>query len=182
MTPSIPSHLKRWGKPATIVLALGIEVFAAAFFIGDSLYELATNDDKRHPLTEFPVAIALCIGAFFAIRELRAVLRRSGEQDRALALASGAFLKVVERQFDLWRLTPAERDVAWLSLKGVDVTQIATLRGAANGTVRAQLARIYNKSGVTGRAQFASLFVDELMGRLPERETPPAAKLNKDQP
>lgn len=171
-----PARRLTWAKPATIVVALVLEVLAATFFIADSLFELITSPDKRHPLTELPVAVALCIGAFFAIRELKAVLRRSVEQDRALALASGAFLKVVERQFDLWRLTPAERDVAWLSLKGVDVTEIATLRGAANGTVRAQLARIYNKSGVTSRAQFASLFVDELMGRLPERDVPAAIK------
>jgi DNA-binding CsgD family transcriptional regulator len=173
MTDQDPKYrfapFKRWGQPATIAVALVVEVLAAAFFIGDSLQELATDVDKRHPLTEFPIAIALCFGAFFTIRELRRMLRHTHEQDRALALASGAFLQVVERQFSLWRLTPAERDVAWLSLKGVDLAEIAVLRGSANGTVRAQLARIYEKAGVTSRAQLASVFVDELMGRLPSR-------------
>lgn len=161
--------LRRWGPTATIAAAVVVEVLAAAFFVGDSLQELATDANKVHPLTELPVAIALCIGAWFTIRELRRLLQAAKERDRALALASGAFLQVVEKQFDLWHLTPAEKDVAWLSLKGVDVAEIAALRNAANGTVRAQLARIYGKSGVTSRAQFASIFVDELMGRLPDR-------------
>lgn len=159
------SDLRRWGPTATIGAALMVEVFAAAFFVWDSLLELATDTSKTHALMELPVAIALCIGTWFTALELRRLLRRSGEQDRALALASGAFLQVIERQFDTWRLTASEREVALMSLKGVELAAIADQRGSAMGTVRAQLARIYGKSGVTSRAQFASLFVEELLGR-----------------
>jgi len=162
------SVLRRWTPTATIGAALVVEVFAAAFFVWDSLLELATDTSKRHALMELPVAIALCIGTWFTVQELRRLLRRSGEQDRALALASGAFLQVVERQFSTWRLTPSEREVALLSLKGMELATIAELRKSAMGTVRAQLARIYGKSGVTSRAQFASLFVEELLGRSPD--------------
>ena len=35
--------------------------------------------------------------------------------------------------------------------------------GAAQGTVRAQLTRIYAKAGVSGRAQFAAFFVEDLL-------------------
>ena len=56
-----------------------------------------------------------------------------------------------------------------LALKGLDVAEISDLRGAAAGTVRAQLARIYAKAGVSGRAQFAAFFVEDLLGQaLPE--------------
>jgi len=155
-------------RPATIGLALLVEVLAAAFFVVDSLTELAMNESKLHPMTELPVAIALCIGAWFTIKELRSMLRRAEEQDRALAQASSAFLTVVQAKFELWRLTPSERDVAWLTLKGFDLSDIAAKRGSASGTVRAQLARIYDKSGVTNRAGFVALFVDDLTSRLPE--------------
>ena len=70
---------------------------------------------------------------------------------------------MIETQFDDWRLTPAERDVGMLALKGLDVAEIASLRSAAQGTVRAQLTRIYAKAGVSGRAQFASWFVEDLL-------------------
>ncbi|MCW1918188.1 helix-turn-helix transcriptional regulator [Rhodobacter sp. KR11] len=159
----------RWRRSASSLFALVVQVLAAFFFIFDSLFELATDPDKRHPLTEFPVALALCLGVWFTFNDLKQLLRQKEAAERTLALASGAFRQVIDRQFALWRFTPAERDVAWLVLKGVDVTEIATLRRAANGTVRAQMARIYGKSGVTSRAQFASIFVDALMGHLPER-------------
>lgn len=163
-----------WSRPAIIVAALIAQIMAAAFFVGDSLHELSAARDSLHPLTELPIALSLCLGTYFTVRELRRLLRRSDDQARALALASSAFLKVIDARFSACNLTTAERDVAWMSLKGLEVSDIARLRGAANGTVRAQLARIYGKSGVTGRAQFASLFVDHLMRELPaRRDTPP---------
>jgi DNA-binding NarL/FixJ family response regulator len=44
------------------------------------------------------------------------------------------------------------------------VAEIAGMRGAAQGTVRAQLTKIYSKAGVSGRAQFAAFFVEDLLG------------------
>lgn len=44
-----------------------------------------------------------------------------------------------------------------------DVTEIARLRDVADGTVRAQLTCIYAKAGVSGRAQFAACFVEDLL-------------------
>lgn len=162
-------------RPLLLPLAaLALQALAALFFIGDALHELATDPDTRHPVTELPVSVALCVGIAFTLRELLRGRRHSDEQARALALASMAFVEVIESRFRDWRLTVAERDVAWMALKGVEVTEIARLRGAAQGTVRAQMARIYGKSGVTGRAQFASLFVDQLMGHLPLRPGGPS--------
>lgn len=172
-----PQHLMPiplWSRPAIIVAALITQIMAAVFFVGDSLHELSAAPDSLHPLTELPIALSLCLGTYFTVRELRRLLRRSDDQARALALASSAFLKVIDARFSACNLTAAEREVAWMSLKGLEVSDIARLRGAANGTVRAQLARIYGKSGVTGRAQFASLFVEHLMSELPaRRDTPP---------
>ncbi len=157
-------NLARWQAPATIMVALIVEVLAAVFFFGDALMELHSAADKRHPLTELPVALALIIGIYFAIRELRTVLRRAKAQASALGVASGAFLKVMDARFEAWKLTPAECEVAQLSLKGLDIVDIAKLRDAAPGTIRAQFARVYAKSGVSNRAQFASVFLEELMG------------------
>ncbi|MFN3642142.1 MAG: helix-turn-helix transcriptional regulator [Gemmobacter sp.] len=81
---------------------------------------------------------------------------RDGRQPPARHAAAAA-------QFRAWGLTPAERDVAWLALEGLDTAEIAGRRGAAAGTVRAQLARVYAKAGVSGRAQFAALFVEDLL-------------------
>jgi len=69
-------------------------------------------------------------------------------------------------RFAEWKLTPAEADVAMFALKGCDAAAIAEMRGAATGTVRAQLARVYAKAGVSSRADLVSLFFDDLLDGL----------------
>ena len=43
------------------------------------------------------------------------------------------------------------------------IAEIAALRETKDGTIKAQSNAIYRKSGVAGRAQLVSLFIEELM-------------------
>ncbi len=53
---------------------------------------------------------------------------------------------------------------ALFALKGFSIAEIAALRDTSEGTVKAQTNAIYRKAGVSGRPQFLSLFVEDLMG------------------
>ncbi|HLS58150.1 MAG TPA: helix-turn-helix transcriptional regulator, partial [Paracoccaceae bacterium] len=65
------------------------------------------------------------------------------------------------------RLTPSERDVAWFTLKGLSIAEIARMRQTSEGTVKAQSNAIYRKAGVSGRAQLLSLFIEDLIDEAP---------------
>ena len=82
---------------------------------------------------------------------------------------SGAFAALLEERFRQWGLTPSERDVAWFTIKGLSIAEIARLRGTSEGTVKAHSNAIYRKAGVSGRTQLLSLFIEDLM-----EEAPPA--------
>ncbi len=153
------------GRPQPLALALFLLVqgVAAVFFVGDGISDLLTDPGAPHSFFEVLVALALILGLIFGAWQLRLTLERMAEQERALDAARGALADVIDRQFTHWGLTPAERDVGLFALKGLDVAEIAELRGAAQGTVRAQLTRIYAKAGVSGRAQFAAWFVEDLL-------------------
>lgn len=150
-------------SPEALALFLLVQTVAAVFFVGDALSDMIVDPAAPHSLFELLVAFALVLGIIFGAWQLRLTIDRMKAQERALDTARGAFADVVERQFALWALTKAEHDVALLALKGLDVAEIAELRGAAAGTVRAQLSNIYSKAGVSGRAQFAAWFVEDLM-------------------
>jgi DNA-binding NarL/FixJ family response regulator len=83
--------------------------------------------------------------------------------ERELQAASGAFQQVMEQNFDDWGLTPAERDVALLSIKGVPIAEIARLRDTREGTIKAQSTAIYRKVGVSNRAELIAVMVEELI-------------------
>jgi len=53
--------------------------------------------------------------------------------------------------FDLWRLTPAEREVARAIVKGFSHKEVAQRRGTTEGTVRQQAHAVYRKAGLSGQ-------------------------------
>jgi DNA-binding CsgD family transcriptional regulator len=158
--------LRNAGRRQTAALTafLIVQTFGAVFFVGDVIGDLIEDPLSVHFLVEAIVTAALVLGIVFGAYALRRTIELLRAQEKALDVARGALGRVIDRQFLAWALTPAERDVAFLALKGLDVSDIAKMRGAAQGTVRAQLTRIYSKADVSGRAQFAAFFVEDLLG------------------
>ncbi len=157
---SAPRHNRRM-----IVLTgvLGLQVLCAVFFLGDVIEDFRMGGLVPHTLFEGAVALVLFLGVVFCGHEVKRTIERSRRAEAAASAASGAFAQLIETRFEDWRLTASETEVAMLTLKGFDVGEIAGLRNTAQGTVRAQLARIYAKSGATNRSQFVCLFIDDLL-------------------
>jgi DNA-binding CsgD family transcriptional regulator len=152
------------GSAAALAGLLVLQAVTAVFFVGDVVADLTFDAFDLHVVLEAMVAVALVVGVVFASRETRRVVEQAERSEAALAAARSAFGELIQARFLQWRLTQAEGDVALLALKGFDTAEIARIRGAAEGTVRAQLTRVYAKAAVSSRAQLVSLFVDELLG------------------
>lgn len=146
-----------------LALLLALQALATVFFVGDAVADLTTETLTIHIVLEAAVAFALGLGVVFGAIEMRRTLERSRRSEAIVSAARGAFAEMIEGRFEEWRLTPAECDVALLGLKGFDVAGIADIRGSATGTVRAQLTRVYAKSGVSSRAELLALFMDDLI-------------------
>lgn len=69
----------------------------------------------------------------------------------------------IDEQLDAWGLTPAEKEVAFLLLKGFSFKEIAPVRGTSERTVRQQGLAVYAKSGLAGRAELAAFFLEDLL-------------------
>lgn len=98
---------------------------------------------------------------------------RRAWQARAEQALSG-MARAIDDQFDQWQLTPAEREVALMLLKGYGHKQIAYRTQRSESTVRQHAVAVYGKSGQAGRAELSAFFLDGLM-LPPERPTPAAA-------
>jgi len=153
----------RDGRAWSVAAIVAMQSLAATFFVVDALADFERDGLSAHLAVEAPVAIALFAGIVFGAWQLRKMLAEARRSDAALAAASGALAEVIQARFAGWGLTAAEADVALFALKGCDVGEIARLRNAARGTVRAQLARAYAKAGVGSRAALVSLFIEDLL-------------------
>ena len=95
----------------------------------------------------------------------RSLVERQAERDawreRAAQALQGLGRAVVDAFRD-WELTPAEREVAVLLLKGHSHKEIATATGRSERTVRQHAIAAYHKAGVGGRAELAAFFLGDL--------------------
>jgi DNA-binding CsgD family transcriptional regulator len=140
-----------------------VQAFAAMFFVADALGDVREAGLTAHIAIEALIAFALLAGVAFGVRHTRQLLAEADRREAALNVARGALADHVAARFAEWGLTPAEAEVAMFALKGCDAGEISQLRGAAQGTVRAQLSSIYAKAGVSSQAELVSLFFDDLL-------------------
>lgn len=99
---------------------------------------------------------------------------------RSLESALAGFGHAIEEKFDAWQLTPVERQIALLLLKGHSHKQIAFDTGRSERTVRQHAVDVYQKSGLRGRAEFAAFFLEGLSlpfnaTEKPRSEAPPGS-------
>ena len=73
----------------------------------------------------------------------------------------------IDAQLDRWKLTPAEKGVTLLLLKGLGHKEIATVREVGETTVRQQARSVYRKAGLAGRHELAAFFLEDLLGPQP---------------
>jgi DNA-binding CsgD family transcriptional regulator len=71
--------------------------------------------------------------------------------------------EAIEREFDRWGLTEAEREVALLLLKGLSLKEVAGVRDTSERTVRVQARSLYSKAGLAGRAELSAYFLEDLL-------------------
>lgn len=166
-------------KRSTIIGLTGlvlVQILCAAFFI----LELATDVlGLRHwsvaweirEALQIGASLGLLLGAVSSILLLHTARRRIRQVEQQLRAASGLFLDVMDDQFDLWGLSPAEKDVALFVIRGYSNQEIAEARGKSESTIKTQLNSVFRKADVSGRAALVSHFIDILVAQLPPAPT-----------
>ena len=120
--------------------------------------------------------LALC-GIFYLIKQSLMLKRALGqarqtsekfEQEAAeWRMKSKVYVNglalLIETQLLAWGLSPAERDVAFLLLKGLSLKEIAQIRNTTEKTARVQSMAIYAKAGLAGRSELSAFFLEDLL-------------------
>ena len=159
---------------ASVALLAGLDIAA----------DLREGTTTAHVLAEGAVFLIGLLGSAILGRRVGLDLRQARElRTQALALADhlrateadaarwrseahgllqglGAAL---DRQFERWALSPAEREVALLLLKGLSHKEIAEARSVTEATARQQSSAVYKKAGLSGRNDLAAFFLEDLL-------------------
>lgn len=174
-----------------LVAFVAIALLAALDLVSD----LREGTTVGHVVAEGGVFVVGMLGAVFMARRLMRVVRseraareealtlseqlkaseeqaaRWRDEARALLEGLGAALN---RQFERWALSPAEKEVALLLLKGLSHKEIAVVRSITEATARQQARAVYKKAGLSGRNDLAAFFLEDLL--LPGGDEPAKPK------
>ncbi|NUT00910.1 MAG: hypothetical protein HOP96_08060 [Sphingomonas sp.] len=136
------------------VVAIILQVLACLYFVGDALL------DQGDPAMS---GVASLFEIIIALAYILRLIREARIREISIAVARGALSQILSQRFVDWGLSAAEADVAMFALKGCTVSEIAEMRSAAQGTVRAQLSQVYAKAGVSSQPMLMSLFLEDLL-------------------
>jgi DNA-binding CsgD family transcriptional regulator len=165
------------GYGSVALLAIGVLALVLALLVADLVADALAGVSLGHVAVEGGAALVAAAGIALLMvrvrlldREQRALRRRlvESEEDAARWRAEAgdvlAHLRAaIERQFDRWSLSPAEREVALGLLQGLSHKQIAARRDSSERTVRQQAHVLYRKIGLSGRADLAAFFLADLL-------------------
>lgn len=86
-------------------------------------------------------------------------------QNSSAELKSGKrdFIKLIRWQFDEWHLSPGEKEIGFLLLKGLSFDEISVIRNTSSRTARKQATSIYAKAKLKNRNEFAAWFLEDLL-------------------
>jgi len=163
-------RLKEWGFFSMLLLVITINT-------NDFISDLINGEDWLHIMIEV-ITVGLSVWGIFFMIDL--ILTRHKQQNKFdqtldeiendLALTRVKLKEIgsqysiyIHRQFDDWTFSDSEKEVAMLLLKGLSFKEIADVRNTKEKTARSQASRVYSKSNVIGRHEFAAWFFEDML-------------------
>jgi DNA-binding CsgD family transcriptional regulator len=173
-------HVANLGERRIRWLLAGVGIGSFVFLL---VLEIVTEEDEISLLdllvdaVTILLTISAAVGVALLTQRLQAqheermsllkdlkIARAEGEAWRSRVQSNLYGIRVeMEKQFQDWGMTAAERDVGLLILKGMNHKEIAALRGTSEATVRQQAQAIYRKAGLPGKTAFSAYFLEDLL-------------------
>ncbi|MBT4160282.1 MAG: response regulator transcription factor [Gammaproteobacteria bacterium] len=156
---------------------LGFMIFVALASGSDLIADLMHGVDTLHLVQEALIlTLSLLVIAWIMYKLFlghNEIVRLKAELETAKMLQSNSseegrdvrqrLSDYIRHQFEAWQLTPSEREIGMLLIKGLSFKEIAQLRGTTEKTIRQQASAIYRKAELPGRHAFAAWFIEEAL-------------------
>jgi DNA-binding CsgD family transcriptional regulator len=145
---------------------------------------LSPPGEQQAVLAEVGVVVVGLVGSALIARQLLFRLRRARAAEAELQTLAGRLKateaeaarwraeaadilaglgSAIDQQFERWSLSPAEKEVALLLLKGLSHKELAEVRSVTEATARQQARAVYRKAGLSGRNDLAAFFLEDLL-------------------
>lgn len=165
------------GRNTTLYIAflLTVQILSAGFIAREFLsnafdWQIRTVSPEMRESLEILCSFTLLLGVVGSILLVVAGSKHILRVNTQLDAAAGEFQTHIERQFAEWHLTPSEKGVALLVIKGFSNGEIAKLRGTTQSTIKSQVTSIFRKAKLTSRLQLVVCVIEDVVTAIPDDE------------
>lgn len=162
-------------KTKILIISTTVTLAYVAFAVFDLIHDSRFGVDRLNLFFESGVAILIILGvwktALFFIQnesessdKLTELKLQNEAWKRRAAESLAAFDVQLEEQLLQWQLSPAEKQVARMLLKGYSNRDIAKQRKTSEHTTKQQISSIFRKSGLKTRMEISTFFLGDLTG------------------
>jgi DNA-binding CsgD family transcriptional regulator len=153
---------------AALCVLLGLQLLSTAFFLYNIttdffLFESFVIPWGLQEILEIVAVLVMLLGVVISSFLIFLLATRISRLDGQIRAVSGDFQDSVERQLEIWSLTPTEKQVAILVMKGFSNSEIAKLRGTTESTVKSQLTSIFRKTQLSSRQQLSTHLIEDIL-------------------
>lgn len=156
-----------------------VSILSAVFLLvtADIVGDSKEGVDLWHLVLEGSVGLISLFGIFYVLRDsfkTRHNLIETNQKFLAYRVESEKWRaesrkyleglsSAIDEQLSKWGLTPAEKEVAFLLLKGLSLKDVANVRNTSEKTARVQSMAIYAKAGLSSRSELSAFFLEDLL-------------------
>lgn len=190
-SPRVAAAIMTFEDDRPSLATRGSVAFLVVLFVligSDVLEDAVQGAHWRHLLLEISIEAVILVGIAALWRRMVVIRSQAVHLERDLARAQAetqrwreearTYLEglgqAIDRQFERWSLTAAEREIGLLLLKGLSHKEIANIRKTNEQTVRQQSLSLYRKAGLSGRNDLSAFFLEDLL--LPSSPSEPSAR------
>jgi DNA-binding CsgD family transcriptional regulator len=145
-------------------LNITVSLIVIGFFTHDIYSDYLDGEAVTgHFYAELIVVAVLIALVVYQLEKIFSTANKLNAANKTIRSLQGEVALAIDKQLAEWRLTPAEKEVAWLMVKGFSFKEIAGFRSVAEKTIHQQAANVYQKAGVGSRHELISGFLEDFV-------------------
>lgn len=164
-------------KDKVFILSSAFLVLVGVLSIIDIFMDKSDQLSTVHIVGEFVLIFLSFSGSFYFIsqasfyRESNVKLKtqvdtlekKNSHYLEQVQLYKTGLSEAIDEEFNLWKLTPSEKEIGIMLIKGMSYSEISEARNISERTARNQGSSVLSKAGLKNKSELIAYFLEDLL-------------------
>lgn len=164
-------------KDKVFILSSAFLVLVGILSIIDVFMDKSDQLSTAHIIGEFFLIFLSFSGSFYFISQasfyrestvklktqVHTLEKKNSHYLEQVQLFKTGLSEAIDEEFNLWKLTPSEKEVGIMLIKGMSYREISEARNISERTARNQGSSLLSKAGLKNKSELIAYFLEDLL-------------------